>query len=58
MLFKIFELLGTPTNSIWPGVKKLPYWKIEFPEFLGVGGISTRVPSAEPAAIGLLESML
>ena len=54
MLFKIFELLGTPNNAGWPGIRKFPFWKIEFPEFNGIGGISTRVPGAEPAAIGLL----
>ena len=27
MIFKIFELFGTPTEEYWPGVTYLPYYK-------------------------------
>ena len=58
MLYNIFELLGTPNNDTWPGIGLFPFWNIEFPNFAGIGGIATRVPGAEPSAIGLLQEML
>lgn len=27
MLFKIFSLMGTPDEEVWPGVTHLPYYK-------------------------------
>lgn len=37
MIFKIFELFGTPGEEAWPGVTYLPYFKgrlvNEFPAF-------------------------
>lgn len=30
-LFRIFRTLGTPTDSTWPGVHKLPDFKPLFP---------------------------
>jgi serine/threonine protein kinase len=32
-LFKIFQLLGTPNEEIWPGVTKLPEYKLSFPQW-------------------------
>jgi len=32
-IFKIFKLLGTPTEEIWPGVDELAYWKSTFPKW-------------------------
>jgi serine/threonine protein kinase len=32
-LFKIFKLLGTPTESNWPGVTSYDFWKNKFPKF-------------------------
>ena len=32
-LFKIFKLLGTPNESIWPGVTSYEFWKEKFPKF-------------------------
>jgi serine/threonine protein kinase len=32
-LFKIFEFLGTPNEETWPGVSKLPEYKITFPQW-------------------------
>lgn len=32
-LFKIFEILGTPTEETWPEVVEYPYWKKSFPKF-------------------------
>lgn len=33
-LFRIFRTLGTPNESIWPGVSSLPDFKISFPQWL------------------------
>ena len=32
-LFKIFEFLGTPNEETWPGVSKLPEYKLTFPQW-------------------------
>ena len=32
-IFKIFKLLGTPTEKTWPGVSELPDFKKTFPKF-------------------------
>ncbi len=33
MLFRIFRLLGTPNESMWPGVSSLPDFKPTFPQW-------------------------
>jgi len=35
MLFKTFNLLGTPTEDSWEGVTKTEHWKDTFPKFRG-----------------------
>jgi len=32
-LFKIFQLLGTPTEAVWPGVSTLPHFSCNFPKW-------------------------
>ena len=32
-LFKIFQIMGTPTEETWPGVSKLPEYKFTFPQW-------------------------
>lgn len=32
-IFRTFRLLGTPTEIIWPGLNKLPDWKLQFPQW-------------------------
>jgi len=32
-LFRTFRLLGTPNETIWPGLSKLPDWKVQFPNW-------------------------
>ncbi|XP_055677348.1 cyclin-dependent kinase 2 [Lutzomyia longipalpis] len=32
-LYKIFELLGTPDNSTWPGITQMPEYKTIFPRW-------------------------
>eukprot|EP00953_Heterococcus_sp_UTEX-ZZ885_P018827 10514-Heterococcus_DN1.PRE.2 len=61
VLHKIFQLLSTPTESIWPGVTRLPYWtKADvFPTWpeqslghqLALSGLST-------AGLNLLQQLL
>lgn len=33
-IFLIFQLLGTPTEAIWPGVTRLKFFKHSFPQFM------------------------
>ena len=30
-LHRIFQVLGTPTDEVWPGVQSLPFWRNSFP---------------------------
>ncbi len=32
-LFKIFQILGTPDESVWPGVSQLQDWQATFPRW-------------------------
>jgi cyclin-dependent kinase 2 len=32
-LYKIFQVMGTPDEHCWPGVRELPDWKHEFPKW-------------------------
>jgi serine/threonine protein kinase len=32
-LFKIFEVLGTPSENIWKGVSNMPDWQARFPQW-------------------------
>jgi serine/threonine protein kinase len=32
-LFKIFQIMGTPNEDIWPGINKLPDYKLTFPQW-------------------------
>merc|ERR1712038_574523 len=32
-LFKIFKVLGTPNETIWPGITKYPDFKLTFPKW-------------------------
>ncbi|CAD6884560.1 unnamed protein product [Tilletia controversa] len=34
-IFRIFRILGTPTDEIWPGVQSFPDYKTTFPRFKG-----------------------
>ena len=53
MLYKIFQLLGTPSETVWSGVTSLPNWKAIFPNWRGnfIGGL---VPNLCEAGIDLL----
>lgn len=30
-LFRIFRMLGTPNDELWPGISKLPDFNVNFP---------------------------
>jgi len=36
-IFKIFQMYGTPNEKMWPGITKLPEFKLSFPQFKGKG---------------------
>jgi len=59
-LSKIFELLGTPTQSIWPQLKDLPEWsryQSRIPRFPGKK-LSLIIRKLNEAGLDLLVSML
>jgi len=57
-LYKIFRILGTPTEETWPGVSKLPDYKpTNFPKWKATN-LSHVLPNVEPAGIDLLAQML
>ena len=54
-LLHIFKFLGTPDESIWPGVSKLRDWH-EFPNWKAQD-MSRAFPTLEPAGIDLMKAM-
>lgn len=56
-IFKIFQKLGTPTSTVWPGVYDLPEFKPTFPKWQarGWGNIRNTRAQVGPAGIDLLE---
>ncbi|SJL08726.1 related to Cdk1-cyclin-dependent kinase 1 [Armillaria ostoyae] len=56
-IFKIFRILGTPNEDMWPGVSNLPDYKATFPRW-GVQDISRLVPDLDPAGIDILRRLL
>ncbi|CAI7648560.1 unnamed protein product [Penicillium glandicola] len=55
-IFKIFRLLGTPDEEIWPGVTELPDYKNSFPRWKRPS--TPLVPGLESAGCDLLEALL
>ena len=56
-IFKIFQMYGTPTEKTWPGISKLPEFKLTFPQFKGKG-IESYNKNLEPVGLDLLSKML
>ncbi|XP_010555567.1 PREDICTED: cell division control protein 2 homolog isoform X2 [Tarenaya hassleriana] len=52
-LFKIFRIMGTPTEETWPGVTSMPDYKSAFPKW-APKDLETVVPTLDPAGIDLL----
>lgn len=56
-IFKIFGVLGTPNNYMWPGVTALPDWNEDFPVFTP-RHLSNFVPGLSAFGIDILERMI
>lgn len=56
-LFRIFRVLGTPTEATWPGVTMLPDYKPSFPQWQRQEW-SQVAPTLDAAGMELLSQML
>lgn len=56
-LYRIFRLLGTPDETTWPYVSKLPEYKSNF-QYYPPQNISQKLPMIDPLGIDLLTKML
>jgi len=56
-LFRIFRVLGTPTEETWPSVSKLPDYKPTFPCW-AQQPLAKLVPTLDPLGLDLLDKML
>ena len=56
-LFKIFETLGTPTEENWPGVSKLPEYKLTFPQWHHKS-VKSLFPDFDSDGLDLMEKFL
>lgn len=56
-IFRIFRIMGTPTEEVWPDVNYLPDFKKTFPKWKKKD-LQASVPSLDPAGVDLLELML
>jgi len=58
-LQKIFRLLGTPNESIWPTISELPDWKPKnFPDQYDPQPMSSIAPNLEADGLDLMSKML
>lgn len=59
-VFKIFQKLGTPTETIWPGLSDLPDFKSTFPQWAPQGWAKIRNTQAQLGSDGidLLDKLL
>ncbi|EAS07486.1 cyclin-dependent kinase-like Serine/Threonine kinase family protein (macronuclear) [Tetrahymena thermophila SB210] len=56
-IFKIFRIMGTPSESTWPGVTQLPDFKNTFPRWNPIP-LQKQCPNICPKGIDLLTKML
>ncbi|KAI3701204.1 hypothetical protein L2E82_45853 [Cichorium intybus] len=56
-LFKIFNVMGTPTEDTWPGVSSLRDFKSTFPKWQAKD-LETMVPNLDKSGLDLLRKML
>merc|ERR1711966_327101 len=56
-LVRIFKVLGTPTEEIWPSIVELPNYKPDFPKYESRDWSSV-TPGLEPSGVELLGEML
>jgi len=57
MLFRIFRVLGTPTEDLWPGCSSLPDFKSSFPKW-PPQKLSKVCPSLDQFGLDLLTKMM
>jgi serine/threonine protein kinase len=56
-IFKIFQMHGTPTEKSWPGITKLPNFKMTFPQF-SPKGLNSYCSNLNDEGIDLLQKMI
>lgn len=56
-LYQIFQILGTPNESNWPGVTKMPYFRDNFPNWTA-DLLSEKCSRLESSGLDLLSQML
>ena len=56
-LYKIFQVLGTPTESVWPGVTSLPDFSARFPGWRS-RSLASVLPTLDAQGLDLLARML
>lgn len=56
-LYWAFRILGTPSESTWPGVSQLPDFKPTFPQW-GPSDLAETIPDVDSIGLELLESFL
>lgn len=56
-IFRIFRLLGTPNDEVWPGVTTLPDYKPSFPNWT-VKDLTDNVPGSNAQSVEMLAGML
>ena len=56
-IFKIFQMFGTPNENTWPGVTKLPEFKLTFPRFKGKG-LNSYNKNIDLVGLDLLNKMI
>ena len=56
-IFKIFQMYGTPNEKTWPGITKLPEFKLTFPQFKGKG-LEYYNKNIDPVGLDLLAKMI
>lgn len=56
-LIAIFQVMGTPNETLWPGVSLLPHYNTEFPQWKP-SSLASAIPSLEAEGVELLQMML
>jgi cyclin-dependent kinase 2 len=57
-LYKIFEILGTPDNDVWPGVTELPDYITTFPKWRPKDLDAVLNNHLDPEGLDVLQRML
>ena len=57
-LFRIFRVLGTPHEGVWPGVTQLPDYKCKFPYWDPISLEDDMLPRLDLTGIDLVSKML